>query len=109
MGLIVCAQSEPHDVAVNCRSCGNVISFVRPHRLGAEIGLKCSMCGRRMIYTAADLLSFGDSKKLSLRRPARVCSPASSVKPPLLGRCVPGSSVRKCSDHSLEVGHPRVE
>jgi hypothetical protein len=42
MGIVVYAQTEPHNVAVNCRHCGNRISFVRPQRLSSEVGLKCS-------------------------------------------------------------------
>jgi hypothetical protein len=63
MGVAVYANTEPHNVAVNCRHCSNRISFVRPQRLGSEIGLKCPKCERRMIYTAADLCGFGDPTK----------------------------------------------
>jgi DNA-directed RNA polymerase subunit RPC12/RpoP len=57
------AETEPRNVAVNCRHCSNRISFVRPQRLCPEIGLKCSKCGRRMIYAAADLHAFADPIK----------------------------------------------
>jgi hypothetical protein len=57
------ADTEPRNVAVNCRHCRNRISFVRPQRLGPEIGLKCSKCERRMIYTAGDLHAFAEPIK----------------------------------------------
>jgi hypothetical protein len=70
MGIVVYAQTEPHNVAVNCRHCGNRISFVRPQRLSSEVGLKCSKCERRMIYAAADLLAFGDPTKARATEPS---------------------------------------
>jgi|RhiMetdeSRZDD1v2_1073273.scaffolds.fasta_scaffold2925472_1 hypothetical protein len=64
------ADTEPRNVAVNCRYCSNRISFVRPQRLGPEIGLKCSKCERRMIYTAADLHAFADPIKAQSADPS---------------------------------------
>jgi hypothetical protein len=69
MASTVYAETEPRNVAVNCRHCGNRIPFVRPQRLGSEIGLKCAKCERRMIYTAADLHAFGDPIKSQPRKP----------------------------------------
>src|SRR5215208_155292 len=61
--LGIYTETNPRNVAVNCRFCGNKIPFVRPERLGTEIGLKCSKCERRMIYAAADVYPFGGPTK----------------------------------------------
>jgi hypothetical protein len=66
----VYAETEPCTVAVNCRHCGNRISFVSPRRLGSEVGLKCSKCERRMIYTAADVQVLGDRTKAQPTQPS---------------------------------------
>ena len=58
--LAICTETN---VAVNCRFCGNKIPFVKPERLGSEIGLKCPKCERRKIYAAADLHPFGGPTK----------------------------------------------
>jgi hypothetical protein len=70
MGITFYAETEPCSFAVKCRFCGNKISFVKPQRLGSEIGLKCSKCERRMIYTAADLQVFGDPTKAQPTQPS---------------------------------------
>jgi hypothetical protein len=63
MGIVVYSQTESRNVAVNCRHCGNEISFVRPWRLGSEVSLKCFRCERRMFYTVVDLHTFNDKSQ----------------------------------------------
>jgi hypothetical protein len=70
MGITFYAETEPRSLAVNCRFCGNKISFVKPQRLGSEIGLKCSKCERRMIYAAADLHAFAGPIKTQAADPS---------------------------------------
>jgi predicted RNA-binding Zn-ribbon protein involved in translation (DUF1610 family) len=54
------------NVAVNCRSCGKAIPFVKPERPAPELSLRCPACDRRMIYAAADVRPFSAP---SARRP----------------------------------------
>jgi hypothetical protein len=63
MSSTVFRQVGPNHASLNCRHCSNRIFFVRPQRLGSEIGLTCANCGRRLIYTAADLAAVGDPIK----------------------------------------------
>src|SRR5215216_1689804 len=62
-------ETNPRNVAVNCRFCGNKIPFVKPERLGYEIGLKCPKCERRMIYAAAEVYPFGGPTKTQATQP----------------------------------------
>jgi DNA-directed RNA polymerase subunit RPC12/RpoP len=51
---------QPPNVAVNCRSCGSEIPFVKPERPPAELSLKCPKCDRRLFYAAADVHPYSD-------------------------------------------------
>ena len=83
--LGIYTETNLRNVAVNCRFCGNKIPFVKPERLGVEIGLKCPKCERRMIYAAADVYPFGGPTKTQ-RSLALDYWHASSVKLPQRSR-----------------------
>jgi len=67
--LGIYTETNLRNVAVNCRFCGNKIPFVKPERLGSEIGLKCPKCERRMIYAAAEVYPFGGPTKTQATQP----------------------------------------
>lgn len=46
---------DEHNAAVICKHCQALITFTKPAPLPEIIGLRCSECGRRRVYTATDI------------------------------------------------------
>jgi len=59
-GMVSMRHFLPPNVAVNCRSCGSDIPFLRPDDPADEFSLKCPKCERRAIYLAVHVRPFTD-------------------------------------------------